>query len=117
MHARCVHTLPHIPARLPNEPNETYLQRALGYKRKDVDLETIEQYSERMCGILAVYLAVLQMNETSPPPSRGGGVEVVWGMKRAWVWVARFLNMKPKLISPHLLLVFFEVNAKLYYLY
>ncbi|KAJ3089693.1 Nuclear pore complex nucleoporin component [Quaeritorhiza haematococci] len=70
------------------------------YKKKDDDnFETEIQYNERMCGILAFYAAIVQLED-------GNNVH---GMKYAWIWFARILNLTPRRITAQLIYTFLEI--------
>lgn len=74
--------------------------KAVGYKKRDdKDFESEIQYGERMCGILAFYAALIQMQPSSN----------AHGMDNGWTWFARILNMKPRKITPLIIHTFLEI--------
>eukprot|EP00842_Homolaphlyctis_polyrhiza_P006682 jgi/Hompol1/7014/HPOL_005158-RA len=76
--------------------------RKIGYQERDAEtkeLESEEQYSERMCGILSLYAAIIQ---TSAVPNN-------YGIAHGWTWLACIMNLKPRKITPLLLITFLEI--------
>eukprot|EP01112_Ceratiomyxa_fruticulosa_P021817 TRINITY_DN7812_c0_g1_i1.p1 TRINITY_DN7812_c0_g1~~TRINITY_DN7812_c0_g1_i1.p1 ORF type:complete len:705 (-),score=180.13 TRINITY_DN7812_c0_g1_i1:49-2163(-) len=94
-----------LPRYLPREEGETedaFLRR-MGYQENPANpngLETQQQYWGRMSGIIAFFSAFMQT------PSRGAHP---FGLDRAWTYLSRLLNMKPRKIPPTLLLAFLEI--------
>lgn len=77
-------------------------QERLGFKKNETEI----QYGERMCGIVALYAAVVQTDASNPyliivPNS--------YGIQHGWSWMARILNMKPRKLTPLLILTFLEI--------
>ncbi|KAI8827026.1 GLE1-like protein-domain-containing protein [Fimicolochytrium jonesii] len=97
MSKRCPYVVPYFPARLKGESDDDFRLK-LGY-RKIVEWETRAQYAERMGGILALYAAIVQTDS----------VPHIHGIDFAWIWLSRMLNMKPRRVSPGLILRFLEM--------
>ena len=57
------------------------------------------QYTERMCGILSLYSAIVQTFLVPNP----------YSIEHGWTWLARCLNQSPRPISPLLLYTFLNV--------
>jgi len=73
-----------------------------GYRKRlsGDGFESQESYVERISGILAVYAAILQTPTVTVHPH---------GLKHAWTWLARLLNMKAQDITATVLLIFLEI--------
>ncbi|KAI9594394.1 GLE1-like protein-domain-containing protein [Syncephalis fuscata] len=94
----CTYLIPHYVARQPGQSDETY-RKILGYASND---EEVEQYKERMCGIVALFSAIVQ---TTPAD---GGINP-YGMMYGWRWLACILNQPAHSITPMLINTFLEV--------
>ncbi|KAJ3096309.1 Nuclear pore complex nucleoporin component [Phlyctochytrium planicorne] len=84
---------------LCNESPEDALLRS-GRKKNDGVFESDDKYNERMCGMVALYAAVVQTKDY---------VNNIYGIDFGWQWLARILNKKPRSISPMILHAFLEV--------
>jgi hypothetical protein len=102
LHRVCPFTLPRYIPRFQGQTDSDYLEKAC-YKKVGEIFESEEAYNKRMNGILAVYAAITQ--------TKLAGVENPHGISNAWTWMARLLNMKPKKITPAILLTFLNVSA------
>jgi hypothetical protein len=100
---RCPYIVP-MYIKKGSSSDEEY-RKNLGYIKTDEKYETEIQYQERMCGILALYAAILQT--TALPHS--------YGIENGWRWLARILNMPPRRITPLLLLTFLEITGFMLY--
>jgi len=113
-HTVCPYTVPQYIPKLQGQTNEEWLL-ALGYKTfnepgtipKDSDFEAEDSYFERMSGILSIYAAITQTDYPASHP---------FGIKHAWIWLARILNMKPKRITSTILYNFLEVMFTFLYI-
>jgi hypothetical protein len=65
----------------------------------DGEFESEIQYSERMSGIFAVYVGILQTTEAGNR----------YGMDHGWIWFSRVLNLKSRKITPVLIHTFLEI--------
>ncbi|KAJ1566038.1 hypothetical protein HK096_003790, partial [Nowakowskiella sp. JEL0078] len=108
---RCIYIVPRYARRLPNQTVQEY-QKSTGYRSKNgvcklnpddyicehpgcVELEEERAHNERMIGLVALYAAIvtLKINEGNP-----------YGLRFGWLWLARICNMKPRRITPLLLI-------------
>ncbi|KAL1916417.1 uncharacterized protein VTP21DRAFT_5608 [Calcarisporiella thermophila] len=98
---KCIYVIPHFVDRQPGQSAEDFLKLA-GYKKKDEDeWENDVQYTERMCGMLALWSAIVQTTPTE--------CQNVYPIRHAWIWLARISNMPPRTITPALLNIFLEI--------
>jgi nucleoporin GLE1 len=59
---QCPYTIPLYIKRIPGEDEDGFRKR-LRYKKRDDEWESEEQYNERICGIFAVYCAILEKDQ------------------------------------------------------
>jgi hypothetical protein len=84
----------------------------LGYKKKststdnNVEFENRDSYIERMSGLIALYGALLQIDNFPSPH-----LKEYFGTSHVWTWIARILNLKPLDITPTILLTFLEITG------
>ncbi|KAJ3260315.1 hypothetical protein HK103_000950 [Boothiomyces macroporosus] len=91
---KCIFIIPCYLVKPKAESLQVYQER-LGFKKNETEI----QYGERMCGIVALYAAVVQ---TDAIPNS-------YGIQHGWSWMARILNMKPRKLTPLLILTFLEI--------
>eukprot|EP00158_Paraphelidium_tribonemae_P003906 Partr_v1_DN26461_c0_g1_i1_m23978 putative GLE1 RNA export mediator homolog (yeast) len=97
---KCIYIIPQYPKREVGE-TENQLRVKMGYKK---DLSENEfQFHERMKGLVAFYGAITQTN-LSQLASQTGQSRI----GDAWLYLAQFLNMTPRKISPILLEIFLQ---------
>ncbi|KAI9209725.1 GLE1-like protein-domain-containing protein [Polychytrium aggregatum] len=99
---RCSYVVPMYYPKLASESSTDWQKRA-GF-RPTGDGETLEteiQYGERMNGILAFYLALVQLTDVPNP----------FGVGYLWTWLARILNLKPRRLTPTFLQTFLEIGG------
>lgn len=96
---RCIYAVPRYIPRQPGQTEAAY-RLALGYARED---EPEQAYRDRMCGIVALYGAIMQTR-----PMRKG-LPHTHDLGHAWTWLASILNMTPRPITPPILCSFLEV--------
>ena len=60
---KCPYIVPMYPRKQPNESLKEY-QKRLGYNVKNDPIETDIQYGERMCGIISLYSAMIQTDDS-----------------------------------------------------
>lgn len=132
---KCPYVVPQYFQQTPGQSLAEYRKKVLRYRLKSGDLdgtageqqvewESQEQYEERMCGMLALYMAILQT--TAPGLSHVQwvccykakqcaysadlvGAEMPFAMEQIWKWLARILNLPPRHITPRLLGTFVDV--------
>ncbi|KJE90568.1 hypothetical protein CAOG_08555 [Capsaspora owczarzaki ATCC 30864] len=97
MHVACPMTVPVVVPRLADMSDEDY-RVALGYKSDEDE----GKYIERMTGIVTFYAAIVQV-DSLPGMKNPVGIDV------GWRWVARTLNMRPRKVTPSVLLAFLSV--------
>ncbi|RKP21988.1 GLE1-domain-containing protein [Rozella allomycis CSF55] len=95
----CPYIIPIYHKKLKNMSIDDF-RLLVGYVKKDGAFESEESYQERMSGVIALYAAILQHDFKGNRPI---------GIERAWAWLARMLNSKPRRISPVLLLSFLNI--------
>ena len=100
----CPYSVPMYIEKRENQTVEDF-KDSLGYKRLSntdkVEFESKDSYFERMSGILALYAALIQINNVEK--------NSFFGLSTAWTWIASLLNSKPRDITATILLVFLEV--------
>jgi hypothetical protein len=83
---------------------EDYLFNVLKFKKTAEGApEAEDQYRERMAGyiyLLAAFIAI------DPPAKQNHPFDIA----KCWTWMANLLNMKPRKVTPHILLAFLEVR-------
>ena len=94
-------------------------KKAVGFKEAENGQETVIQYTERMCGIAALYFSVLYtlakngilyfFKFASFSISLGQRIP---GVGNGWSWMARIVNLIPRKITPSLIFTFLEVIHK-----
>lgn len=102
----CPYTIPLYFHKQENQSEEEY-RTLIGFKKissgDTIEFESKDSYTERMSGIIALYAAILQTTDqigsTSP-----------FSLSSAWVWLAKFLNLKSIEASAAILLIFLEVS-------
>ncbi|PWZ03306.1 GLE1-domain-containing protein [Testicularia cyperi] len=98
---KCPWVLAVWPPRSPTVDEADY-RKLLGYKGSD---ETTENYSNRMCGIFAFYVAILQTEPTPPPglaPSSALPLDNLperLRPKTLWIWCTRSLTPASPFLS------------------
>ncbi|RUP48526.1 GLE1-like protein-domain-containing protein [Jimgerdemannia flammicorona] len=105
---KCTYVIPQYMDKQPGQTAQDVL-KAKGYKQKgENDWENNIQYSERMCGILALWAAILQ---TTPEVHPGRNISVLlihsshfrlsftsivgqnlYGISHGWTWLARIVS-------------------------
>jgi nucleoporin GLE1 len=104
LHRKSKFTIPLVATPLPNESKVAYRLR-LGYTATDNNLESENDFEDRMKGLLAFYAAITQTNDL------GNQVRNPHGPENAWRWVASVLNMQPpQPIAVEMLAVFLGVS-------
>ena len=70
--------------------------KAVGYRKsvRGVDLETTEEYSNRVSGIMRVYFHILKIRPVEKP------LHSMFQLPRYWTWFARILNDRRMLAQP-----------------
>jgi nucleoporin GLE1 len=99
----CPYAVPYYLPRPQGMSDQDYAITVLKYKKKPNNpegRETIEEYYERMSGMIYLYSAMM-----ITPVTDGNHP---FGIEHAWRWLARVLNLKPRRITPVLLLAFLE---------
>ncbi|KAI8910404.1 GLE1-like protein-domain-containing protein [Gorgonomyces haynaldii] len=99
MMKKCPYITPCYLNKNKSESMDEYKKR-IGFKRLEDKFESEIQYEERMAGFLSLYCAILQ---TTTPTN------AVQNMEHAWTWLARMSNLKPRKITPLLILTFLEM--------
>jgi len=101
-HKACIYTIP-MYAPKPSSQSDIDFMKSIGYKEdadKPSGLESQDSYYERMAGFISLYGAFIQSNTVGHPHP----------LENAWIWLARFCNLRPpKAISPTILLAFLQV--------
>lgn len=111
---KCPWVLAVWPPREPGTDESTY-RKLLGYKSVD---ESTENYSNRMCGIFAFYVAILQTTPMAPPSGAGLDLALVADHlrpKAMWIWCVRSLTPPAPFLghplAPSLWSTFLEVGG------
>lgn len=99
MFDRCTYAIPRYVPRKPGQTDVEYRQ-SMGYAGEG---ELEQAYRDRMCGIIALYGAIMQTK-----PLRKG-LQHPHDLSHAWTWIASILNMSPRPITPLLICSFLEV--------
>ncbi|KAJ1950871.1 hypothetical protein FBU59_000481 [Linderina macrospora] len=98
---KCPYVVPQYMARKPGQSVNEYL-KSMGYKEHDDDeLEASAAYESRMVGMVALFAAIVQ----TTTPASGNPMSVHYG----WTWMARMMNLAPRVISPGLVMTFVEI--------
>ncbi|TPX69036.1 hypothetical protein SpCBS45565_g02686 [Spizellomyces sp. 'palustris'] len=96
---RCPYIVPLYPPRFESDTDDDFRKR-LGYREIDDDVWEDEiQYTERMCGLMAIYAAIVQ---TTIIPND-------YGLQNGLNWLFLILSIEPRRISPFLILRFLEI--------
>ncbi|KAI8848706.1 GLE1-like protein-domain-containing protein [Chytridium lagenaria] len=96
---KCPYLIPRHPKMRPSESLDEYLKR-LGMKKDGEGIrENEDKYNERMCGLVAIFAAIVQMQQAKN----------VIGMDFGWQWVARIISQKPTPVTAMVLHSFFEI--------
>ncbi|XP_074295789.1 mRNA export factor GLE1 isoform X2 [Silene latifolia] len=87
-HKACMYTVPkHITySEAAFQTKQRYF-KAIGFREEDGNLETMDQYLERLRSYMKLYGALVQ--------TEAQGVQNVHGLEEGWTWLARFLNALP----------------------
>ncbi|KAI8057639.1 GLE1-like protein-domain-containing protein [Syncephalis plumigaleata] len=93
----CPYVIPDYIIRQPGQSDEAY-RKVLGYASN----EEAEQYKERMCGMVALFSAIVQTTPSGNNPNP-------YGMLYGWRWLACILNRSPHTITPMLINTFLEI--------
>eukprot|EP01119_Soliformovum_irregulare_P005746 TRINITY_DN1749_c0_g1_i4.p1 TRINITY_DN1749_c0_g1~~TRINITY_DN1749_c0_g1_i4.p1 ORF type:complete len:441 (+),score=127.25 TRINITY_DN1749_c0_g1_i4:244-1566(+) len=96
--AACPFTVPHYISRRRYQSDQEWTA-AQGFKAN----ETIDQYENRMMGILRLYAAIIQTKFGN------AAIKHPFGIEKGWAWLARILNMKPQKMSASMLYSFLDV--------
>ncbi|EPQ28305.1 uncharacterized protein PFL1_04132 [Pseudozyma flocculosa PF-1] len=102
---KCCWCLAVWPGKRKDQDDESY-RKALGYRSND---ESSENYSNRMAGIFAFYIAILQTKPTTPPSAPAGTmpdlslVPEYLRSKTLWTWSVRTLASASPILSHPLL--------------
>ncbi|KAN0060942.1 Nuclear pore complex nucleoporin component [Thecaphora frezii] len=113
---KCCWCLAVWPRKRKDQDDESY-RKLLGYRSND---ESNENYSNRMAGIFAFYVAILQTQPTAPPsaPTTTPDVALVpeyLRSKMLWIWSVRTLSSGSPVLShpllPSLWSTFLEVGG------
>jgi nucleoporin GLE1 len=100
---KCPCIVPRYPPRLEGQSDHEY-KLTLGYKEiAPGQTEDEATYTERMCGLISFYAAIVQSI-----PLRPNSVNP-YDIKFGWIWVASILNMRPRPITPYVLASFFDI--------
>lgn len=100
---KCPYIVPRYPPRLEGQSDHEY-KLTLGYKEiAPGRTEDESTYTERMCGIVSFYAAIVQST-----PLRPNSVNP-YDVKFGWIWVASILNMHPRPITPYVVAAFFDI--------
>eukprot|EP00124_Ichthyophonus_hoferi_P001569 Ihof_evm8s85 gene=Ihof_evmTU8s85 len=99
---RCPYLVPIYKPRPTNMHDNDY-RLSIGYKKRGEgdELETDEQYEERMRGFVRVFAAMVQTVLPNGEPNP-------FGLEHGWTWTARVVNLKPRHITADILLGFLE---------
>lgn len=89
---RCPYMIPKYVSKLSNDTTADFRKRA-GYRLVGDQLEKEAAFAERMSGIIALFAAICHHDKKS----------------HLWTWLARFVNEKPRTVSPLLVFTFLEV--------
>lgn len=107
---KCPLALPYYPKKDKSESDINHLI-ACGYTfGKENTLESEESYISRMRALIMIYGAIIQTNLSQNHPH---------GIRHAWKWLSRILNMPPRpVITAAVLHAFISVTAhKMYIVY
>jgi len=102
-HRLCPYTVPMYPPKQENQSMADY-QISIGYRHSSEGpngFETEDSYLARISGTIALYAAITQTIYDK-------GVHP-FGLSHAWAWLARVLNMRPRRVTPTILLPFLEI--------
>lgn len=91
----CPYTVPMYVQRKPGQSEMEY-KKEMGFEEQD---EEYGSYVQRMLGIVSLYAGIVQYDE-GPNPH---------GVRHAWTWLARVLNMEPMAITVELLETFLSI--------
>jgi type II secretory pathway pseudopilin PulG len=102
---KCPYTVPsyYFP-REEGQSDSDYAVKVLKKHKRTTEegenLETDDEYFERMAGYIYLYSAIPTIPVQNEPHP--------YGLKHAWIWLARLLNMEPRPITPTILVAFLE---------
>ncbi|KAH9621013.1 hypothetical protein KSS87_022217 [Heliosperma pusillum] len=87
-HKACMYTVPkHLTySEAAFQTKQRYF-KAIGFREEDGNLETMDQYLERLRSYMKLYGALVQ--------TEAQGVQNMHGLEEGWTWLARFLNALP----------------------
>ncbi|KAL9241134.1 hypothetical protein vseg_015278 [Gypsophila vaccaria] len=88
LHKVCMYTVPkHVTySKAAFQTKESYW-RSIGFREEDGNLESLDQYLERLKSYMKLYGALIQTEVQ--------GVQNMHGLEEGWTWLAWFLNALP----------------------
>jgi hypothetical protein len=100
---KCPYIIPRYPPRLPGQSEADY-KISLGYKAVGGSVEADEgMYVERMCGIVALFAAIVQSEPLRP--NQKSPFDISYG----WVWLSAILNLQPRPVTAYLVAAYLDI--------
>ncbi|KXS21456.1 GLE1-domain-containing protein [Gonapodya prolifera JEL478] len=100
---KCPFALPKYFVRIEGEAENDFKKRSrMKFDEDENIFEPVALYEERMCGILALYAALIQNLPGDAP-------NTFYDLGHGWTWLSRVLNLEPQRITPLLILTFLEI--------